>query len=598
MLGGEMKTTKISTFVMVVIISIILLSLNCGREDSVLVARVGGRKITLKEFERELARGRKTGEIKKLTLQEKKEFLDRIINRELKIIDAYQHNLDRDEKILDQVRERKRGYEFSRLIDLEVTQKVVPESEIKDYYEKSNKEVKIRQILVKFDSKLPEQKEKALKRANDIVRRLKKRENFAKLATDVSDDIDTAKKGGDKGFLKWGPKSHENPVYVAAFSLKKNEISDPIETTNGYYIIKVVQIKQYPTPPYDQEYERIRRTIYSVRNKELTDAYYGYLDRLRKKYKFEFNEDALEIFVNNLLSFKDKKNISEKDTLETLKKAVSPLDNFSENEKKLVMVKFLNGEITIEDLINELKKYPIHRRPRLKGEVEVQDFVNSRIVPYYLLEQEANDKNIAKDKRVKRQVNSFKENLMINNIQRIQISDKINVTDEDVRNYYEEHREDYKYPEIREIQQIYVTDKNVADIVVKRARSGENFNRLFHRYNEKESLKKNEGKGNINQSRSGIGKHAFNINADEVTDPIQLGKGFYIVKVLEIKEPSLKTFDEAKPIVSGVVRRLALEKREKEWNDELRSRINYVMYEKNLKKSFRNYVSENVLMIE
>ncbi len=77
-----------------------------------------------------------------------------------------------------------------------------------------------------------------------------------------------------------------------------------------------------------------------------------------------------------------------------------------------------------------------------------------------------------------------------------------------------------------------------------------------------------------------------------------MGKGFYIVKVLEIKEPSLKTFDEAKPIVSGVVRRLALEKREKEWNDELRSRINYVMYEKNLKKSFRNYVSENVLMIE
>jgi len=295
-----------------------------------------------------------------------------MINRQLKIVDAYQNELDKDEKIVELVQNRSRGFMFNRLIEIEVTQKIMPDSELRDFYEKANKEVKIRQIVVKFDRKNQEQKQRAFSRAKEIVQKLKDRENFAKLASDVSDDINTAKKGGDKGYLKWGPTSSKNPVYAAAFSMKVDEISDPIETPNGYYIIKIVHIKKYPGPPFDQGREKIRRQIYSLRGREITDAYYKFLDELRKKHKFQFNENAIETFAKQLLTPKS-------DSLNASAKNESPYDSFSPSERKLVLASFVNGKLTVEDLIKEIKKYPRHRQPRFRNKLEIQDFINGRL---------------------------------------------------------------------------------------------------------------------------------------------------------------------------------------------------------------------------
>lgn len=569
-------------FVVLFGLTIFVLLIGCSREDTSLVARVGGRKITLKEFEREFAKGKNTEMLKKATFEDKMKFLDGMIDRQLKIVDAYQNEIDKREQIIDLVKDRSRGFMFNRLVEIEVTQKIMPESELRDFYEKANKEVKIRQIVVKFDQNNPAQKQTAFSRAKEIVQRLKDRENFAKLASDVSDDINTAKKGGDKGYLKWGPASSENPVYVAAFSMKVDEISDPIETPNGYYIIKIVHIKKYPGPPFDQEREKIRRQIYQLRSREITDAYYKYLDTLRKKYKLQFNESNIKAFTQRLLNTKN-------DSLNAqIGRNEDPFDNFSTSEKERVLARFVNGQLTVEDLIEELNKYPRHRRPRFKSMLEVQDFMNGRLVPIYLLEQEVEAKNIKDDKTVKNQTKSFKENIMMNNIQREQINEKIDITDDMIRTYFENHREEFKNPEKRNVQQIFVSDKNVAETIVRKARGGEDFTRLFRTYNEKESIRKNDGKAEITQGQAGIGRPSFKINSGEITDPIKIGNGYYIVKVLDVKEPTMKTFDEAKKLASAKVRRLAFETREKEWIEDLRNRIDYAVYDQNVHKAFKH----------
>lgn len=590
--GGKMKSFKVyQSLLILMMLSLILIS-HCSREDTLLVARVGGRKITLSEFENEFAKSKNVEMLKKATLEEKMKFLEGMVNRQLKIIAAYQQQLDKDEKIIEQVKLNSDRFMFDRLIELEVIQKILPESELKDYYEKANKEIKIRQILVKFESNIPEQKEIAFKRAKRIVERLKQREDFAKLAAENSDDMNTANKGGDKGYLKWGPRSSENPVYVAAFSMKENEISDPIETANSYYIIKVVHVKKYSGPPYEQERERIRRIIYSIRNNEITQAIYDYLDKLRNKYQVQFNDEAIELFVVQYLSPTVNNSDMTKDTLNAPTKNNIPLDNFTENNKKLTVTNFRNSKLTVGDLIEEIKKYPPHQRPGFKNREEVKDFINSRIIPLYLLEQEAKFKNISNDKIVKDRIKSLRENIMINNIQRIQVNDKLEITDDDLLKYFNEHREDYKNPEKREIQQIYVADKKVAENVVRRARRGEDFSKLFLRYNKKEALKKDVGKSEITRGQAGIGNASFKINKGEIADPIQIGKEFSVVKVLNIIEPTLKTFAEAKNNVSSQVRRIFLENREKVWIDELRSRINYAIYEPNVNKSFKRNVPD------
>lgn len=580
------KVTIYSSGLVLLLISFFLINY-CSREDNLLVARVGGRTIMLTEFESEFTKGKNSDMIVKSSPDDKRNFLNRLIDRNLKIIDAYRHQLDKDEQIIDQVKQNSRRFMFDRLVELEVIQKVVPESELKDYFDKSNREVKIRQIVVKFDPKNVEQKESAYQRAKEIVRRLKYRESFSQLAADVSEDINTAKKGGDKGYLKWGPKSFENPIYVAAFSMKKDEISDPIETENGYFIINVVDIKEYPKYSFEQEREKIRRTIYSIRNNEITEAYYKYLDRLRKKYKVQFNDDANEIIITQYQSPGLNSSVTREDTSTVSGKNNLPLDNLNESEKKLVVATFRYGGLTISSLAEEIRKYPPHYRPRFKDKMEVQEFLNNRIIPTYLFEQEVKAQNIRSDRSVESRIKNSMENIMINKIQKIQVTDKIDVTDDDLRKYYEDHKEDYKHPEKREIQQIYVKDNKLAENLVKRARRGEDFNKLFRRYNEKETLKNNEGKSEITRGHAGIGKPSFQTNAGEIADPVKIGDGFFVIKVLNIKEPVLQTFDEAKSLISTKVRRLFIENREQEWIDDLRKQINHVIYEKNLEKAYQ-----------
>jgi parvulin-like peptidyl-prolyl isomerase len=576
---------KYNSFLILFILLVISSINNCSKED-VLVARVGSKPITLRKFEDEFAKGKNAEAIKKSSLEDKKNFLDGMIDKQLKIIDAYQNHLDTSKKIIDQVDSRSLGFMFNRLIEREVIQKIIPESEIRDYYEKANKEVKIKQILIKFDPDNPEQKQQSFNRAKKIAQRLKNQENFEKLATEISDDINTAKKGGDKGFLKWGATSVENPVYVAAFSMKTYEISDPIETPNGYYIIKVVDIKKYDGSSFEQQRDTIRRQLYSAKNKKIEQGYYDYLDKLRKKYQAAFSDESIEIFTQKFLS-PDKDPLN--NNTDSLQKFIDPLENFTDNENKLAIVGFRNGNLTIGDLVEELKRYPPRRRPNFRNKEDVQNFINYRLVPVYLLEQEVKDQNIKNDKFVKEQVKSLRENMMLNEIQQIQVNDKISVKDEDVQNYFEQHREDYKNPEKREIQQLYVNDKELADDLVKRARRGADFTRLFRRYNQNKSIKGNDGKLEITENRPGIGKPSFKIKKDEVTDPIKIGDGYYIVKVLNIIEPALKTLEESKNIVASKVRQVARENREKEWIEQLHNRINYVVYEGNLAKTFTNY---------
>lgn len=88
-------------------------------------------------------------------------------------------------------------------------------------------------------------KEKVRARALQLLAEVKKTPgNFAKLAQEHSQDPDSAKRGGDMGrFLPWQAFDFEKTFADAAFTLKKGEISDLIESSFGFHIIRVDEIQ-------------------------------------------------------------------------------------------------------------------------------------------------------------------------------------------------------------------------------------------------------------------------------------------------------------------------------------------------------------------
>ncbi len=166
------------------------------------------------------------------------------------------------EKIKDQFwqpEKRKISYllvDFSKI----KTQIKVSEEEIKSYYESNigeferQEEVKARHILIKTEDK---GEDEAKKLSYEILEKLKKGEDFAKLAKEFSEDPGSKDTGGDLGYFGRGQMVPE--FEEAAFSLEVGEFSEPVKTQFGYHIIQVLDHRIGGTKPL----EEVRNEIYS-----------------------------------------------------------------------------------------------------------------------------------------------------------------------------------------------------------------------------------------------------------------------------------------------------------------------------------------------
>jgi peptidyl-prolyl cis-trans isomerase D len=117
----------------------------------------------------------------------------------------------------------------------------------KQRYTGLEKQVRARHILVKLETGAnDEAKAKARAKADALLVRTRKGEDFARLATQSSDDAVTAKKGGDLGF---NPKGRMvKPFDEAQFAMKPGQISDVVESPFGYHIIKVEAVREGDVP--------------------------------------------------------------------------------------------------------------------------------------------------------------------------------------------------------------------------------------------------------------------------------------------------------------------------------------------------------------
>ncbi|HEX5735211.1 MAG TPA: peptidylprolyl isomerase [Blastocatellia bacterium] len=86
-------------------------------------------------------------------------------------------------------------------------------------------------------------KEEARKKAESILARVRKGEDFAKLAGEFNPDA-TKETGGDLDYFSRGRMLPE--FEQAAFALKPGEVSDLVETQYGYHIIKVEDRRTAP----------------------------------------------------------------------------------------------------------------------------------------------------------------------------------------------------------------------------------------------------------------------------------------------------------------------------------------------------------------
>jgi len=125
----------------------------------------------------------------------------------------------------------------------------------------------------KTDAEIPELK----KKAEDYLKRINNGEDFSVLAKRFSDGK-TAQQGGYLGVYKRGELAKELEDKV--FKMKRNELTDVIETKQGFLILQVLEHYTEGVQPYDKVENEIMEHLYGQR---MEPALREYLKTLREE---------------------------------------------------------------------------------------------------------------------------------------------------------------------------------------------------------------------------------------------------------------------------------------------------------------------------
>lgn len=184
-------------------------------------------------------------------LNDKYKVTDKEIEEELKVVkdqygEGYEAALAQSNLTEDML---KTNIRFSLLQEKATKDVDVTDEEIQSYYDQSSQELNARHILVE---------DEAL--AKELVEKLKAGEDFATLAKENSTDPGSGEKGGDLGWFSTGTMV---PAFNdAAYALKIDEISEPVQSDFGYHIIQVLdkrEVKDYGS--LEDKKEEIREAI-------------------------------------------------------------------------------------------------------------------------------------------------------------------------------------------------------------------------------------------------------------------------------------------------------------------------------------------------
>ncbi len=135
----------------------------------------------------------------------------------------------------------------------------------------------------------------ALKIANDLEGKIKKGEDFAKLATQYSDDPGSKSKGGDLGT---SIRSNLGSMYVTEFAdavnkMKVGQVSEPVKSKLGYHIIKIDRITSGIPKDYQQKRAKYKKSYEEMQKQA---AWSKYQNNLMENVKVEIMDPEIKLF--------------------------------------------------------------------------------------------------------------------------------------------------------------------------------------------------------------------------------------------------------------------------------------------------------------
>jgi len=239
----------------------------------------------------------------------------------------------------------------------------------------------------------------------------------------------------------------------------------------------------------------------------------------------------------------------------------------------------INGKLFyLRDILKITAKYQynfpkdLFRAPTLKSIIETIALNNVIIDNSLKL-------NLQKDPEFKRKYNNRRNTLLYDTYKKREILEKISVSDDSLRQFYENNKLSLYLTSPRyEVQEIFITDKIKAGKILEQSKNAPDFIYLSNKITERFQNRPNKGYlGFISSEQyAGIGKKAKETPVGTVfPEIIPSGKGYSIIKVLSVKVPEPLSFNEIKSRISADYKQNQYKKIEAELIKTLRHKYSY-----------------------
>lgn len=428
--------------------------LGCGKSGSDTLAVVGGYEITTDEFN-EFYNVRWPFPTAQDEYDKRRQTVDSLIVIRLLVQAAYEKNIDKLEEVARVVLAYKDRFLIDALMQKKIADKAEPsETEVKEFYDRLEYKIKASQILVDD-----------LDTAQMLLKRIENGENFEKLAYDYSIDQSAKRNKGDLGYFIWGDMVDE--FQQAAFSMQPGEVSPPVESRYGYYIIKVVD--RLPNEDRTDFQSMKKWLVEQVRLYKSNRLGEKYFDEIKSRYSIAIDTNTCGYLLH-------KREIMYPPVLlKNLPRNDFDMEQLDRNERELVLATWDGGQMTVSDYLTTVAKYmPLKVRPDFDNYDSLAATI-FRLKLNDILAVEAHREGIDNDPRYLEKLTRFKELTMAETMREDSIPLPPPPDEGMMRQYYEEHAEEFSIPARVHIHEILLSDELKAQKLKKELKSLEAF---------------------------------------------------------------------------------------------------------------------------
>lgn len=216
-----------------------------------------------------------------------------------------------------------------------------------------------------------------------------------------------------------------------------------------------------------------------------------------------------------------------------------------------VIAKVNNTSITKEDFLKESQLVPEWAKQNFSTKDGKERFLEE-LIKKELIYQDAKNKGLDKDKDIISQVEEFKKMTLLSLVLKKEIEEKVQVSDEDAKDFYNKNQDKFKKGEEVKASHILVDTEKEAKDILARLKKGGDFSKLAMALSkDKGSAAKGGDLGFFTRGRMvpEFEEAVFSLKPGDISAPLKTQFGYHVIKVIERKEGAMVPFEEAKETV-------------------------------------------------